>query len=197
MIKKILSTLLVSSALFVFAATGSFADRPTFNVGATVAYGGYTASGQENEGAGTPQEIHKKDATGAYGYTSLFVEASFADRVTVGASWMTDAVVIGTLPGNNVTTALAGDAGKRWGISRGKYTEFQQTQTYANNEETIPGSEEKYTDYEYGFFDPVLNFYLLFLSSFLLFFIITFIVFCFSVNSTSALVFKSIPIAAP
>ena len=92
MIKKILSTLLVSSALFVFAATGSFAERPTFNVGATAAYGGYTASGQETEGAGSPQEIHKKDATGAYGYTSLFVEASFADRVTIGASWMVDAI---------------------------------------------------------------------------------------------------------
>ena len=92
MIKKILSTLLVSSALFVFAATGSFAERPTFAIGASVAYGGYTASGQENEGAGTPQEINKKDATGAYGYTSLFVEASFADRVTIGASWMADAI---------------------------------------------------------------------------------------------------------
>ena len=92
MIKKILSTLLVSSALFVFAATGSFAERPTFAIGASVAYGGYTASGQENEGAGSPQEINKKDATGAYGYTSLFLEASFADRVTIGASWMADAI---------------------------------------------------------------------------------------------------------
>jgi hypothetical protein len=73
-------------------ATSSFADRPTFAVGASVAYGGYTASGQENEGAGSPQEINKKDATGAYGYTSLFVEASFADRVTIGASWMADAI---------------------------------------------------------------------------------------------------------
>ena len=92
MIKKILSTLLVSSALFVFAATGSFAERPTIAIGATVQYGGFTASGQENEGAGTPQEMNKKDATGAYGYTSLFVEASFAERVTVGASWMADAI---------------------------------------------------------------------------------------------------------
>ena len=92
MIKKILSTLLVSSAFFVYAATSSFAERPTFNVGASVMYGGYTATGQENEGAGSPQEIHKKTATGAYGYTSLFLEASFADRVTVGASWMLDAI---------------------------------------------------------------------------------------------------------
>ena len=53
MIKKILSLFLVSSALFVFAATGSYAERPTFAVGASLAYGGYTASGQENEGAGT------------------------------------------------------------------------------------------------------------------------------------------------
>ena len=91
MIKKILSTLLVSSALFVFAATGSYADRPTIAIGYTAAYGGYTASGQENEGTGT-QEIHKKDVTGAYGFSALFVEATFADRVTVGASWMMDQI---------------------------------------------------------------------------------------------------------
>ena len=42
MIKKILSTLLVSSVLFVFAATSSFAERPTINDRlATATYGGY------------------------------------------------------------------------------------------------------------------------------------------------------------
>jgi len=92
MIKKILSSFLVSSALFVFAATGSYADRPTLAIGYTAAYGGYTASGQENEGAGTTQEINKKDATGAYGYSALFIEATFADRVTIGASWMADEI---------------------------------------------------------------------------------------------------------
>ena len=92
MIKKILSTLLVSSALFVFAATGSYAERPTFSIGYTAAYGGYVASGQENEGAGSPQEIHKKEESGEFGYSSLFIELSFADRITIGASWMVDAV---------------------------------------------------------------------------------------------------------
>ena len=92
MIKKILSSFLFFFELFVFAATGSYADRPTLAIGYTAAYGGYTASGQENEGAGTTQEINKKDATGAYGYTSLFLEASFAERVTIGASWMADAI---------------------------------------------------------------------------------------------------------
>ena len=92
MIKKILSTFLVSSVLFVFAATGSYAERPTFNVGVSAAYGGYQASGQENEGSETTQEIHKKDESGAFGYTSLFVEATFAERVTIGGSWMIDSV---------------------------------------------------------------------------------------------------------
>ena len=92
MIKKILSTLLVSSALFVFAATGSMAERPTFAIGYTATYGGYVVSGQENEGAGVGQEIHKKEESGEFGYSSLFIEATFADRVTVGASWMADAV---------------------------------------------------------------------------------------------------------
>ena len=52
MIKKILSTLLVSSALFVFAATGSMAERPTFAIGYTAAYGGYEATGAPCQEAG-------------------------------------------------------------------------------------------------------------------------------------------------
>ena len=92
MIKKILSTLLVSSALFVFAATGSYAERPTFAVGYTAAYGVYEATGQENEGAVAPQEISKATESGEFGYSSIFMEVSFADRVTVGASWMVDGV---------------------------------------------------------------------------------------------------------
>jgi len=92
MIKKILSTLLVSSVLFVFAATGSYAERPTLNFGVSAAYGGYQASGSESEGAGVGQEINSKTESGAFGYTSLFMEATFADRVTIGGSWMIDEV---------------------------------------------------------------------------------------------------------
>ena len=92
MIKKILSILLVSSALLVFAATGTMAERPTFAIGYTAAYGGYEATGQENEGSGTPQEINKTSEAAEIGYSSLFMEVSFADRVTVGASWMVDGV---------------------------------------------------------------------------------------------------------
>ena len=92
MIKKILSTLLVSSAFLVFAVTSSIADRPTFNIGYSATYGGYEASGQENEGAGSPQEINKSTEAAEIGYSSLFLEVSFLDRVTVGASWMADAV---------------------------------------------------------------------------------------------------------
>ena len=92
MIKKILSTLLVSSAFLVFAATSSIADRPTFNIGYSATYGGYEASGQELEGAGSPQEINKSTEAAEIGYSSLFLEVSFLDRVTVGASWMADAV---------------------------------------------------------------------------------------------------------
>ena len=91
MIKKILSTLLVSSALFVFLATSSMAERPTFSLGYTAAYGGYVASGQENEGAGAV-EITKEEESGEFGYSSFFIEMSFADRITVGASWMMDEV---------------------------------------------------------------------------------------------------------
>ena len=77
MIKKILSTLLVSSAFLVFAATSSMADRPTFAIGYTAAYGGYEATGQENEGSASPQEISKTSEAAEIGYSSLFIELSF------------------------------------------------------------------------------------------------------------------------
>lgn len=93
MIKKILSTFLVSSALIVFFATGSMAERPTFSVGVSAAYGGYIASGQENEGSDlTTQEKNEDEESGEFGFASLFLEVEFADRLTVGASWMMDAV---------------------------------------------------------------------------------------------------------
>ena len=106
MIKKILSTLLVSYALFVFAATGSFAERPTIAIGASVAYGGFNASGTENEGNSTKDSVekHQRDVSGAFGYTSFFLEASFADRVTLGASWMADAI---TTEATSRTDAIA------------------------------------------------------------------------------------------
>ena len=91
MIKKILSTFLVSSALFIVASTSSMADRPTFAIGASAAYGGFIASGQELEGDST-QEKNNGEESGEFGYTSLFLEVSFADRLTVGASWMMDEV---------------------------------------------------------------------------------------------------------
>ena len=47
---------------------------------------------KETEGAGSVQEINKTSEAGEIGYSSLFIEVSFADRVTVGASWMIDAV---------------------------------------------------------------------------------------------------------
>ena len=92
MIKKILSTLLVSSAFLVFAATSSIADRPTFNIGYSATYGGYEASGTELEGKDSPQVSTSHTESAEIGYSSLFIEVSFADRVTVGASWMADAV---------------------------------------------------------------------------------------------------------
>ena len=48
------------------------------------------------------------------------VEGTWVCGFFKDTSWMTDAVVIGTLPGNNVTTALTGEASKRWGRSRGQ-----------------------------------------------------------------------------
>ena len=121
MIKKILSTLLVSSALLVFAATGTMAERPTFAIGYTAAYGGYEATGQENEGKDSPQEINKTSEAAEIGYSSIFIEVSFADRVTVGASWMVDGVTT-TMQSRTDTDPIPNPVAANAGVDTGTST---------------------------------------------------------------------------
>ena len=87
------------------------------------------------------------------------VEGTWVCGFFSDSGWMDDAVVIGTLPGMNTTTALSSNAGGgKWARYRGNYKEFPQSQLYGSDEDqTIEGSEEKYSDYEYGFFDPTLD----------------------------------------
>ena len=85
------------------------------------------------------------------------VEGTWVCGFFKDTGWMDDAVVIGTLPGMNTTTALEGGEthSRKWAQNRGKYEEFPQSQLYgAEGDKTIPGSEEKYSDYQFGFFDP-------------------------------------------
>ena len=128
MIKKILSTLLVSSVLFVFTATGSMAERPTFAIGYTANYGLYEANGTENEGSLAPQERNDATETGEFGYSSLFIEVSFADRVTIGASWMADAVETAMSERTDKGGPLPADAGTDEGTSTVK-AEFKNLAT--------------------------------------------------------------------
>ena len=95
MIKKILSTLLVSSALLVLSAFNSMAERPTIAIGGSVNYGGYVASGTEIEGnSGVtrtnygPTETAHRTAAMEVGYSSLFFELNMVDRLTIGVEYM-------------------------------------------------------------------------------------------------------------
>ena len=96
MIKKILSSLLVSSVLFFASATTSIAmERPTIAIGGAINYGGYVASGQETEGGSTAKNLDiSEEETRAMevGYTSVFFELGFGDRVTVGMEYMAETV---------------------------------------------------------------------------------------------------------
>ena len=86
------------------------------------------------------------------------VEGTWVCGFFSDTGWMDDAVVIGTLPGMNTTTALSGEGSRKWAKNRGAYKEFPQSQLYgAEGDQTIPGSEEKYSDYEFGFFDPTVD----------------------------------------
>ena len=72
MIKKILSSFLVSSVLLFLGVTASLAERPTIAIGGTVSYGGYVSSGQETEGATNVEVSHKETEAMEIGYTSIF-----------------------------------------------------------------------------------------------------------------------------
>ena len=83
------------------------------------------------------------------------VEGTWVVGFFQDSDWMDDAVVIGTLPGNNTTTALAGKGSKKWAQYRGDYQEFDQDQSYGETgSEVIEGSDIAYSDYHFGFFDP-------------------------------------------
>ena len=81
MIKKILSTFLVSSVLFLAAATSSIAiDRPSIAIGGSVSYGAYTATGKETEGNSSVSLIEVSDEETRLmevGYSSVFLEVGF------------------------------------------------------------------------------------------------------------------------
>lgn len=96
MIKKILSSFLVSSVLLFLGVTASLAERPTIAIGGTVSYGGYVASGQETEGATNVEVSHKETEAMEIGYTSMFAEITVADRVTIGIDYMADSVTTDT-----------------------------------------------------------------------------------------------------
>ena len=125
MIKKILSTLLVSSTLLVFSGLNSMAERPTVAIGAALQYGGYSASGQENEGGGITREgynteKHKRNEAMEVGYSSVFLEVSMRDRLTLGVEYMGESVETDTesrtdsaAPGSVITEADTGTSSVR------------------------------------------------------------------------------------
>ena len=108
MIKKILSTLLVSSSLLVLTTFNAMAERPTIAIGGTVSYGGYVSSGQETEGATNVEVSHKETEAMEIGYTSLFAEITVADRVTIGVDYMADSVTTDTSTRVDTTVGAAG-----------------------------------------------------------------------------------------
>jgi hypothetical protein len=129
MIKKILSGLLVSSVLLFVSATNSMAmERPTVAIGGTMSYGGYLASGQETEGATNVEKSAKKSAAMEVGYSSVFFELTFADRLTLGMDYMTDGVT--TDLQTRVDSSPLNDDGNNEGTSTIKAEFADLTQGY-------------------------------------------------------------------
>ena len=88
------------------------------------------------------------------------VEGTWVCGFFQDTDWMDDAVVIGTLPGLNTTTALTGGStmNRKWAQYRGEYQSFDQDQSYGETgSEVIEGSDKAYSDYNFGFFDPTYD----------------------------------------
>jgi len=120
MIKKILSSLLVSSVLLFAGVTSAIAvERPTIAIGGSVNYGGYVASGQETEGAVTIEKSETKTHAMEVGYSSMFFELGFADRLTIGVEYMADGVETDMTSRTDaiVTTGAHGTQGNNAGTS--------------------------------------------------------------------------------
>jgi len=137
MIKKILSTLLVSSALLVLSAFNSMAERPTIAIGASANFGGYVASGTEIEGNsgvtrlnyGPTETAHRTEAM-EVGYSSVFLELNMVDRLTVGVEYMAAEVEtdMESRTDSVAGAAAAGDSGDNLGTSTVK-VEFKDMVT--------------------------------------------------------------------
>jgi len=121
MIKKILSSLLVSSVLLFAGVTSAIAiERPTIAIGGSVNYGGYVASGQETEGGDGNIELSETQTHAMeIGYSSIFFELGFADRVTIGMEYMADSVETDMTSRTDaiVTTGAHGTQGNNAGTS--------------------------------------------------------------------------------
>ena len=63
-----------------------------------------------------------------------------------------DWIILGTLPGENVSTSISGSQGGKWSQFRGELKEFVRKPAT-----DIPGLETKYKDYEKGFHDPTVD----------------------------------------
>jgi len=98
------------------------------------------------------QSAHGNPAAGV-GQNSTLTEGSWVCGFTKDPSTLQDWIIMGTLPGWNVTTAIgSGVAGGKWAEYRGPYKEFT----------TKPGtvsssSDIKSFDYEKGFADPTVD----------------------------------------
>ena len=138
MIKKILSTLLVSSVMFLGLATSSFSfDRPTIAIGGSLNYGGYVASGKEIEGSsgvtrpGYTEEENDGTAAMEVGYSSVFLEMSIADRLTLGAEYMAEEVETEMAERTDTLTTQVGESLGDAGTSTVKAVFSNLTTLYA------------------------------------------------------------------
>ena len=91
---------------------------------------------------------------GGVGHNSALVEGTWVASFSKDPDTLQEWVVMGTLPGENITTAHRGGPtlGRAWSQARGDYKKFMESISTE-----IPSSSTEYKDYDKGFYDPTVD----------------------------------------
>ena len=108
--RKIISVLITSTALFFFGVTSSMAD---WTIGLSATHGEYTADGEENENG----EIAKTSGATAISYPTIFIEHAFDNGMAVGLDVIPASVESEEATRTDYNVSTAGESGNDGGTA--------------------------------------------------------------------------------
>ena len=109
------------------------------------------------------QPVSSSSMAGVGDTTSSIKEGTWVVGFAKDVNSLQDWIVMGTLPGDNTTTALQGESDKKWAKYRGNLKEYNKeviTEQAGRRRRPVPieaSLANKFVDYEKGFHDPTVD----------------------------------------